>query len=303
MEAYAIDQVMLAETDESKKRLVVRKDMDMSWWQQLHGLHMDVRWEIWWMFESCVIHCRCYTAWSAQSIKREPSGTVHRTIPVYGVESDVAYLDLLFTDLFIQLFAKLRPVFIPDESLGFNCWVAKEAGMSWEQIAHWAGMPDKVRKTEVYNSRSGGYDYKTSVDGIFVREYKRYCESHGLERRVVHPDAWAISYTGSFALQIRSRLRNFANESSDRNTSSVALVLRDIRKMAEDALFDDFPDLKPHEPDCKCEECTKKRKPVKYRQGHRMVAAASVQGRAAGAEARIVSNKPGVGGKQKGIDQ
>jgi hypothetical protein len=299
MEQYAIETWMLETGDEEKAKLITKREFDMSWWQQTRGMDIDVRSPIWWMFDRCVDHARCYTSRSAYTI----TGTQY-TQTVYGLAADLDYLDMLFTDLFVQLFGRLKPVYDPTKSLGENCYIAKEAGMSWEQIARWCGEADKVRTTESYNHRTGRYTTKTNVDGKFVKAYKKWCDEHGLERRTVHPTAWAVSYVEAFYYSISERFR--AMNPDDRDTGSGHdLVLRDIRKAAEEALYDDHPELRPHEADCLCDACkaAANRKPVKYRKGHQTIYAAYDKGRSAGREARIADRSAKLSGNRKRLGQ
>jgi hypothetical protein len=284
METYAIQTWQLEHDDESVKR-IVRKDISIKWWHELSGLHIDARSSVWWLFEACIRHCRCVSSVRAQNY-------TSRTIAVYGLPADLDYLDLLFTDLFTQLFAKIKPSYQPDKDLGFNMYIAKEAGMSWEQAAKWAGMPELVRTTETYSSRTGRYSTKVNVDGKLVRAYKKYLSDHNLERIVEHPHRWQISFCEGFYYSISERLRNMREERAETHTGSMSLALRDIEDQARDEMYEDFPELRPHPEGCECERCTAKRKPVKYRDGFRASWAAAARGGQAGKEARIASRDP-----------
>lgn len=284
MEAYAIETWQLETGDDDEKaKLIVRRDFDMQWWSDLKGVHHDAKSSVWWLFSACVRHCRCRTSVSLFSFS---------TIPVFGLQADLDYLDLLFTDLFIQLFDKLKPKYDPNKSMGENIMRAKEAGMKYTDIAVWLGHPEW--REMVYGERGYGH-WKTCDNGKMLREYKNYLKSIGKTPKDVvsaHPDAWAISFTSAFTSRIQTRLRNQVEEREAGYTGSMELVLRDIAKMAEEALFDAFPDLRPHPADCDCKECTKKNKPVKYRGGHQINMAAYARGGKAGDEARIVTNDP-----------
>ena len=284
MEAYAIETWQLETGEDAEKaKLIVRRDFDMQWFRDLDGIHWDARSNVWHLFMGCVRHCRCQTSVNLFSTS---------TIPVYGLQADLDYLDLLFTDLFIQLFAQLKPKYDENKSMGENIMVAKEAGMKYTDIAVWLGHPEW--REMVYGDRGYGH-WKTCDNGKMLREYKKYLKSIGKSPRDVvsaHPDAWAISFTQAFWLRVTNRLRNQVEQRESTNTGSMALVLRDIAQMALEALWADFPDLKPHPSDCPCKQCTGKRKPVKYRGGHRINEAAYARGGAAGDAARIVSNDP-----------
>ena len=291
MESYAIETWMLATgDDEEKAKNIERRDFDMSWWGDLSGIHHDAKSNVYHLFAACVRHCRCYTSVSLFS---------STNMPVYGMPADLDYLNLLFTDLFIQLFAKLKPAYDPQKSMGENIMIAKEAGMKYTDIAVWLGHPEW--REQVYGQRGYGH-WKTCDNGKMLREYKKYLTSIGKTPKDVvsaHPDAWAISYTQAFWSRITTRLKNQIADRASEQTGSMALVLQDIRKKAEMALYEDFPHLKPHEADCKCQQCSKRRKPVKYRGGHQMNYAAYEKGAAAGDSARIVTNDPKLAGKKQ----
>lgn len=290
MEQYAIETWMLeTQQDEAKARLIVRKQLDISWWHQLKTVHNDARSEIYWLFMSCVTHCRCYSAGLSTY------DYASQTVAVYGLESDLAYLDLLFTDLLVQMTAKIRPSFDPSKSMGENVMVAKEAGMKYTDIAVWLGHPE-------WRVPNGSGGYKTADKGKMLREYKAHLKSIGKTTHdvvTVNPHAWTISFVAAFAGTIRTRFREMSDDRESANTGSNALVLRDIRLQAQEAMYLDFPDLRPHPEDCKCESCTAKKKPVKYRDGHRLVGAAYARGGQAGQEARIASRSGKLGGKKE----
>lgn len=282
MEKYAIDQAMLMLNVDKNARLVVRRDIDISWWSQLRdGVHIDARNNIAWLWDACVNFCRCYSTFATWDYTK-------KTAAVYGMESDLSYMDMLFTDLLLQMVEHIKPVYDPSLSLGHNIMRAKEAGMKYKDVAVWCGHPE-WSTTDVYG--------KVSNNGIMLREYKKYLKSIGKTTRdvvAVHPDEWQISYVEGFTSMIRRRLHDLTamRSGGTGEENSTALVIRDIRDQARDALWADFPDLKPHEPDCKCKQCTEKRKPVKYREGRRTNYAAYGSGQDKGRDARIVSNDP-----------
>jgi hypothetical protein len=291
MEAYAIETWML-ETgdDESKARLIKTREMDMSWWTQLSNVHFEAKSNVWYLFFACVRHCRCYTTWSAINYYRLPDGTREQKIKVYGLEADLSYLDLLFTDLFIQLFAKIKPQYDPNKSMGENVMRAKEAGMKYIDIAVWLGHPE-------WREPNGSGGYKTCDSGKMLREYKKHLSSIGKTPKdvvTVHPDSWAISYTESFYHQVAIRLQDMRDNRETPNTGSQSLALRDIDAMAKEAMYNDFPELRPHPAGCTCRACTAKRKPVKYTGGHQTVAAAYAKGGDAGKAARIINKDGGL---------
>ena len=294
MEKYAIDQAMLLLATDKNARIVVRKDMDISWWSQLReGVHVDARNNIAWLWDACVNFCRCYSTFAVWNYQT-------RTTAVYGMESDLSYLDMLFTDLLLQMVEHIKPKYDPALSMGHNVMRAKEAGMKYIDIAMWLGHPE-------WRKPNGTGGYKTADNGKMLREYKAHLRTIGKTPHdvvKVHPDEWQISYVEGFCSMIKKRLRDLTamRQGGTGEKDSVALVIRDIRDQARDALWVDFPELKPHEADCKCSQCTAKRKPIKYKEGRRMNYTAYGSGSEKGANARIVSNDPSLRTPKK-LDQ
>lgn len=288
MEAYAIEEYMLATgSDEQKARLVTRRDFEMAWWRQLKGVEYDAKNCVYWLFNACVRHCRCYTTTAAWDYSTD-------TMAIYGMQADLTYLDLLFTDLFVQLFAKIKPSYDSNKSLGENVMLAKEAGMKYTDIAVWAGHPEWVEP-----NGTGGV--KTCDGGKMLRDYKRHLESIGKTTRdvvSVNPKAYQYSYCYAFYSTVSERLAAMRDERETEQTGSMALALRDIDELAKEALWDDFPDLRPHPVDCTCQPCKDRRKPVRksdYRQGFSIVAQGYGAGKDAGGKARIASRDGGLG--------
>lgn len=282
METYAIEEVMLLQKDDSKAKLITRRDMDISWWRSLKELDHDSKSEIYWLWTACVRFCRCvggqFTTYDVHS----------QTVAVYGLPSDLSYLDLLFSDLLLQMVTQIRPKYDPDKSMGENIAQAKAAGMKYADIALWMGKPEWV---------VGG---KPVDHGIMARAYKEFVQSKGDNWITVRPATYLWSYLESFCLTVRTRLYTIAQEREGRSeqTGSMALALRDVKDQALDAFYEDFPHLKPHEADCKCSDCTRKRKPVKYRERKGSELGRSA-GHAAGRDARIASNDPALRQRKK----
>jgi hypothetical protein len=273
MEAYAIETWMLQTgEDESKARLIVKRDFDMSWWSQLgHQVSWETKSNVWYLFTACVKHCRCFTSTRTFGFD---------SVPVFGMEADLNYLDLLFTDLFTQLFAKIKPQYDPDKSMGENVMRAKEAGMKYIDIAVWLGHPE----WRVPNGTGG---YKTADNGKMLREYKSYLKSIGKTPKdvvTVHPASWALSYTYGFYTQVAARLHRMREDREAENTGSNALALRDIEMMAREAYDAMFPPP----------EATGRRSRAVARSGPRIVQAGMNAGTLDGGKARIISNAPGV---------
>jgi Protein of unknown function (DUF2786) len=285
MEKYAIEEVMLLQKDDSKARIIERRDMDISWWTALKELDHDSRSEIFWLWTACIRHCRCFGGTFPTYNYNE------KTVAVYGVPSDLSYLNLLFTDLLQQMIGHIRPQYDQKKSMGENIAIAKAAGMKYADIALWMGKPEWVK--QVYNSQTGRMDHKPVDHGIMARAYKEFVKNEGKEWITVRPATYLWSYLETFCLTVRTRMHRIAEQrrGDSGDTGTTALVLRDIALQAKDAFYDDFPELRPHEQGCKCKQCTSKKRVVKYRErkGSEVGRSAGYQ---AGQNARIISNDP-----------
>lgn len=290
MEAYAITEAMLRLADDPNAKLIKRRAMDFSWFFDIRELDRDAQGSIYWLWDSCVRHCRCVTTgWSKYQYLGQLGDK--STIPVYGTESDLTYLDLLFTDLFLQLAGSLRPVHDPKKDMGHNIAIAKAAGVKYASIAIWLGKPEWV------------VDGKPVDHGIMARAYKAYANAHSEPWITMSPRAWQWSFVDGFCSAVRSRLFNMAQQRQGRSdgdsTGSTALVVRSITDQAREEMYGDFPDLRPHPDGCSCAGC-KKRKSVATRQ-RRYSALAGSSGREAGQNARIASGDGKLSGR-KGLN-
>jgi hypothetical protein len=294
MEKYAIDQALLAMEEDTQARYVIRKDVDISWWSEMRDMDKEVRSRIYWLWSYCVEFCRCYSSTSTWNYKA-------KTAAVYGMPADLDYMNLLFTDLFLQMSATLRPKYDPNLTMGHNVYNAKNAGMKYVDIAIWMGMPELVEP-----NGTGGL--KTRDGGKMKHAYQRHLNEHhpGEKRITMHPTTWAMSFMDGYVTTIHERfrkMRSMRDVPSDAN--SMALVVRDIREQAREAMFDDFPNLRPHPADCQCKHCVAARKPVKYsasraRAGRKLDWSARTQGGQAGESARIVTMGEKLRGDKKG---
>lgn len=282
MTKFAIDEAMLKLKDDPNARLVIRKDTDFGWWWSINGMDTDARSEIYWLWEACVRHCRCVTGGFGTSDGQYEN----RKMPVFGTPSDLNYLDLLFTDLFMQMSAKLKPAYDPQKTLGHNIALAKAAGYKWAEIAVWSGHPEWV------------VDGKPKDNGVMKRYYLKHLADtgEGASRVDSNPRTYQWSYVSGFCSAVKNRLRlmSAATGGGEGESSGMAIAIRDIRDQARDLMWNEFPDLRPHPEGCECDSCKpKKTKAVKLRSRTYNYTADGV-GREAGKNARIASNAQGV---------
>jgi len=303
MEKYAIDQALLLMQEDSSARVVIRRDMDIDWWYELRGLDYEVRSRIHSLWRYCVEFCRCYQSTSTWDYQQ-------RIVPVYGIKSDLDYLELLFTDLFLQMSLMLKPKYDPNLSLGENVYHAKNAGMKYTDIAIWSGHPEWVEQTV---GKRGGVGFKSVDGGRMKHAYQRFLNEHrpGESRITMHPLTYIMSFMDGYVTEIHRRFRSMRSTRDESNGSGMELVIRDIRKQALEAFYDDFPEFRPHPADCQCDVCKAARMPVKSTgrrvsravsksYGRQLDYSAISHGSRAGGAARIVTVGDKVASGKKG---
>lgn len=286
MDNHAIEQWEAAQSGEAKSSLKPeRRNIDIEWWFKER---YAIRAALWSIFNECARLCRVVFDSSTVSSHSDE-------MPVYGLASDIDYLQLLFTDLFMQMSAKVKPKFDPNKSLGENVYNAKEAGMKYRQIAMWAGHPEWI------TYKNG----KEQLNGIMIREMKKFAKAGGLEvHKVISLESYIEDFCSAYATEVRRKLRELRTGKSE-PTGTMALALRDITDLARELMWDEHPDLRPHPDDCQCDDChplkcgdpqcqrtvcIERRKPVKRGRAPRyreLNYTALARGSAAGKEARV----------------
>jgi hypothetical protein len=255
MTAYAIEQwqVEQAQASATGRPQPEKRDFDISWWRHNAGHNeawRDIRTamnDMWWDVSR---HCRVVIV---NEKIHYTSGVMYE--PVIGLPADLDYFDLLFTSLYLEMSKKMAPKPDPDRlSYVENLVMLKDAGYSWKRIHELlvaAGVDTPHWK------------------GNYARDYAAYCAEHNRPRNITNPKTYQRSFADGFVERVGSRLRTMhraSQENYDANhtAGSMELAVRDIRQVVQDAVWDMFPDLRPHPEDCECQQCKAKRKPVRY---------------------------------------
>jgi hypothetical protein len=326
MTKYAIDSWMLEQEQEGTSKKPIRRDLDMSWrYDRDYG--NPTRSALHRIFRDVAAHCRVRLV----SIHTD---FANRTVPAVGMEADIDYFDLLFTNLMIQLLAQADPRPASDRSYEENIAAMREAGLDWGIITRRlidAGMLEDPMPGEIWFEQRKDWSvyqkdrYKLSQR--VVKTYRDYCKRTGRKQTYTNVKTYREFFADAFASEIANRLYIMARGSeeayskSDATSNSFALAIRDIKQQVEEAVWDFFPDLRPHPDDCDCDDChwrkcndescqrpvcVRMRMPVKQSRArsykiptrsvdHQAIAA----GREAGRKAKITATSPSGGLKQR----
>lgn len=187
------------------------------------------------MFIVVADHCRCVAGWRGRS---------YDSVPVYGLPSDLDYLELLFTTLNLEVAKNMDPPVNPLGEVGAEVFQQRQAGITWPRITekmYKAGLV-KLSKAEIkkldeaieranrytsnpqvreddrpdwdllnrvdhaYGSEIG--PVRTSMKNRLANANRRYVRENGLEadRNYVKPEVYQRSFMMGFRSEIRDRI-------------------------------------------------------------------------------------------------
>jgi hypothetical protein len=198
-----------------------------------------------------------------------------RSAKAVGYEEDIEYLRMLFFNIRLHLATKLEPKPSPELSLIDNLIMLKEAGLKWDRIgpllAAIGQIEPPVTRSKLIN---------------ISNKYTAYCKANGIQRVYSNPDVWRRNFIQGYCNQINNRIWEMTDERR-KATSGKELVLVSMKDEILEVLYENFPEKRPHPPECDCDlrchmlkcrdntcqrtGCIAKRKPVKISQRPRTV--------------------------------
>jgi Protein of unknown function (DUF2786) len=303
MDQYRIEQWELAQAEAGRAQSSlkpVREDLDISWYYNENRSFSSALYS---MFVACLDHCAV--------VYTNRFSRPDYTMPAYGLASDIAFAQMLFTDLYVQMSSKIKPEFDPSKDLGENVYRAKEAGMKYKDIATWIGEPELVN----WGVDQYGRPKVKSISKKLITAYRKYANANGYDtHQEISLDAYVEDFCSSYSWAVVQKLRSMRGEQVQGD--SMSLAIRDITDLSKEKMYEDFPEMRPHPADCDCDRCHRcsdpkcqrprckaARIPVRtrgmgsYRLRQANVAA-QARGAKAGSEARIMSRGPTVGSKK-----
>lgn len=195
------------------------------------------RWELDAMFRALARHCRCVVG---------ERGRTYAGVPVFGLPSDLDYLDMLFTTLQLEVAKNLQPPVDAEGDLGEQVFKQRQAGIGWADITrklYDAGLVDLTKGERAKLDQRGIYrgeqafdvDYRPtfaeikdnealsygkmyreelgevtkSIKNRLANANRRYVRDNGLDmdRNYVKPEVYQRSFILGFEDEIRHRLR------------------------------------------------------------------------------------------------
>lgn len=170
---------------------------------------------------------------------------------VVGYPSDLDYLDLMFTAVRMDLSGKINPKADPRQSLEDNVAKFKSAGWQWVNIYQALMAEDIVPKI--------GYgEYQPSKNGgPMFRAYKRWLKAHPDHQHIgENPKSYREGFVRGYAEEVQIRLYRMTRERKETvEEKGYGIVLRNRTDLLQDYLWEQFPNLRPHEEGCSCRQC------------------------------------------------
>lgn len=328
MTAYSIDAYMVQMAQEGTQRTIKPEVrwMELDWWNRNADIY---RTPLWWMFNATARHCRVEVvqrkeSWLAGGGLREP---------LVGLPADLDYFDLLFTNLMMDMIGQVDPQPKAEEDLIANCQRMRMAGLDWFEITRRlvkAGMVEDPQPATVKGwdgeERPHPYGERWVRDGGWKHNHpERYRLSERLgsqTRAAAKANGWRTDYphvktfrrnfAEGYEDQVSMRLRAMSRASREafdkgHEAGSMALAVRDIASVVKAKVYEEWPDLAPHDPECECDacharkctdpnckrpRCVAKRKPVRVRRAPEYTYDHSARqaGRAAGEKVALENN-------------
>lgn len=165
---------------------------------------------------------------------------------VVGFETDLEYLDMLFTSVMLHLSSSIDPRVNTALPWVVNLTNLKNAGRKWEHIHQAlvrAGQADYPYLNKQWVRGGRGF-------GLMVSEYKRYSSARGIPVVGIDPKVWRRSFIAGYQDALLRRVNDMQDQ---RSGAGLELFGRDEAVL--EALYELKPDRRPHPADCECDHC------------------------------------------------
>lgn len=212
-----------------------------------------------------------------------------------GYREDLEYVDMLMTGIRLHLAVTIEPHPAPELSLEENLAALKEAGLKWQRVyEHLVKVyPDDphFKQARCASDLTSWHVHGTGCVAVgdqffqkkmprpvgvwFTGVYTRYCKANGRDRVYSNPDVWRRNFTAGYVTRVNRRI-NAMQAAREEAGVGKELVLASMAERLREALYQFFPEKRPHPPGCDCDlhhrcdnpqcqrpRCADARKPVK----------------------------------------
>jgi hypothetical protein len=280
MNKYRIElwQIQQLQSGRISEREPIIRDFDYKFAFE-SGPFPDISDALWWMFLSSVRFSNCVAVLHKQHYSGEKRQYDSYKIPIIGTESDLGYLQLLFSSLMTQLMGAIYPTVNKDISYEENLRKFREAGWGWHEVAE--------------KMRAAGYDTEMSYDAAYkkmIRAYRGYVKAMGIPQNYAHFKTFRRNFARVSARMAEMRGHE---EAAGAIGEGLAIALRDQLLVNRDFANEQFP-----------AEASKGNRQAVAVRTRKHDSAAYGAGQSAGSKANISGrSERGVGGNKKGLEK
>jgi hypothetical protein len=229
IELWEIQQRNTNRIDERKPTI---KDFDFSFAFNT-GPFPEICDALWGLFLGCVMHANCVAVTHKQHFSGENRTTKYNTMPIIGTESDLGYLELLFTSLLMQLVSEVRPKYDKTQDYFQNLKKFREAGWSWDEVG-------KV-VIDAGESRLPDEPFGKQRDKM-IRDYRSWCKRTGTPQNYANYKTYRRNFADGYVAKVRTRMSEMrSNQSGSTSGGGMEIALRDQREVNTQFMMDEFP--------------------------------------------------------------
>lgn len=169
---------------------------------------------------------------------------------VVGYPADLEILEMFFTKLKLHLVASLVPRPTHGKPWQESMANMKNAGYRWQDIHYRlseAALPDYPYTGQVWERRFGVK---------FTAEMKKLADKGVIMERNTSSNLenWRYDFINAYVTRLGQRLTEVRSATIGDNPNLPAL-LKDKKSEVDEAYWNEFPNERPHAPDCQCDQC------------------------------------------------
>ncbi len=249
MVQYSIEATQLLDPDRNIRRTATAEEPELRTITVFQGYDQDgdmdrhMRWALDRVFHSV---CEHLFIRKAPFDRHSMVSGQHRVV---GYPVDLRFAEMFFLKIKLHMFSEMLTTIDPSKPWE-ECVVGlKNMGHRWIDVHH------KMASSNHPEYPYPNQPWERRIGVKFTSVMKKYVEQHGIPRNTSsNPDAWRADYVDGYVGMIQRRLREMREATVEENPLLPDLI-GDKKSNVQEALWDLFPDLRPHPDSCQCDNC------------------------------------------------
>ena len=227
IELWEIQQHEAGKVIDQRKPIVVDFDYKFAFET---GPFPDISDGLWSLFLAVARHTNVVVVTYKQHYSGVENTYKSYTVPIIGTESDLGYMNLLFSSLMTQLIAATHPSVDRSVSMFDNLRKFRECGWGWDEVG-------KVMQ-------EGGFladKSRTAARDTMIRHYRSECKRLGVEQNYANWKTFRRNFSEGFASTVSQRFRDMRDVSVKVEGNGMSLALRDQDQINREFMSEMFP--------------------------------------------------------------